>query len=252
MELESSDYFLFIDFPREFLVQIYEGALSGREHRGSLFVNQELAIASYLDIQVLYFQHSSVKKRDGLNGHLHINAQEFKSLEQLPDLIKSVILEANWSPKWKNALKMEYVAKRFADENDYYHIDVKNHHNRKHATNCYAYLSNVENCDTGKSIECPIVETKWAGVGLANVVIRAGDTRKFDGFRIAHLSPGASFRRNTFADTHEYEINLQDMPYGSYILTFEVLSDNFPKAEQKFEFVYSKKPQDCSLSEKVV
>lgn len=49
--LEKSEYILFIDFKRE---QLYS---SGKKiYRGSLFSNQELAIAAYLEISIIAFQ----------------------------------------------------------------------------------------------------------------------------------------------------------------------------------------------------
>jgi hypothetical protein len=46
-QLENSEYFIFVDFKREKLAD------NLNEYRGSLFSHQELALASYLDIDVL-------------------------------------------------------------------------------------------------------------------------------------------------------------------------------------------------------
>src|SRR5436190_19996924 len=60
-QLRKSEYFLFVDFKREFLVGTEPPVC-----RGSLFSHQELAIASFLDIDVLAFQENGVKRTDGL------------------------------------------------------------------------------------------------------------------------------------------------------------------------------------------
>lgn len=60
-QLETSEYFIFIDFKREKLE--YNGF---QICRGSLFSHQELAIASYLDIPLAAFQEEGVKQEDGL------------------------------------------------------------------------------------------------------------------------------------------------------------------------------------------
>jgi hypothetical protein len=48
-QLETSDYFLFIDFKRERI-------RCPNIFRGSLFTNQELAIASFLGLESIVFQ----------------------------------------------------------------------------------------------------------------------------------------------------------------------------------------------------
>src|SRR5438477_12554495 len=59
-QLAKSEYFVFVDFKREQL------ANSGPPiHRGSLFSHQELAVASYLDIDLMAFQESGGKHDDG-------------------------------------------------------------------------------------------------------------------------------------------------------------------------------------------
>src|SRR5690349_6319273 len=51
--LRTAEYFLFVDFARELLE-------SGPDRRGSLFSNQELAIASYLELECLYFTEAGI------------------------------------------------------------------------------------------------------------------------------------------------------------------------------------------------
>ena len=65
-KLETSEYFLFIDFKREKLIRIKEGIEEdNKSFRGSLFTNQELAIATFLkDIEVLGFQEKGVRPKD--------------------------------------------------------------------------------------------------------------------------------------------------------------------------------------------
>ena len=55
--LRDTEYFLFLDFKREPL----EGTVPG-ECRGSLFSHQELAIASYLEKDLIAFQEIGVRR----------------------------------------------------------------------------------------------------------------------------------------------------------------------------------------------
>src|SRR5215472_3923007 len=66
--LANSEYFLFVDFKRE---QI------GSDCRGSLFSHQELALASYLGVDVIAFQETGVKL-EGLLAFLGGNATPFE------------------------------------------------------------------------------------------------------------------------------------------------------------------------------
>ena len=52
-ELSTSEYFVFIDFKREFIAFDKEALSKSIEYRGSLFCHQELALASYLDILLI-------------------------------------------------------------------------------------------------------------------------------------------------------------------------------------------------------
>src|SRR6187399_2564429 len=60
-QLESSEYFLFIDFRREKFLEGWATAC-----RGSLFSHQELALASYLEMPVIALQEEGVKRDDGI------------------------------------------------------------------------------------------------------------------------------------------------------------------------------------------
>jgi hypothetical protein len=71
-QLRKSEYFLFVDFKRELLV-----SMESQVCRGSLFSHQELAIASFLNIDVLAFQEKGVKQTDGLLQFLQTNCISF-------------------------------------------------------------------------------------------------------------------------------------------------------------------------------
>ena len=65
-QLQDSEYFVFVDFKREKLVPHRRGKTGKLQHRGSLFSHQELALASFLDLQLLAFQEKGVKQDDGI------------------------------------------------------------------------------------------------------------------------------------------------------------------------------------------
>jgi len=113
-QLEKSEYFLFVDFKREQLE-----TKGSTVCRGSLFSHQELALASYLDIDVLAFQEAGVKRLDGILGFLQANAIPFTEKSQLPELVAEKVQErikkGAWDPKWRNVLTLEREATQFSD-----------------------------------------------------------------------------------------------------------------------------------------
>jgi hypothetical protein len=64
--LVDSEYFLFVDFKREELN-------NSNNFRGSLYANQELAIASFLEKEVIAFQQKGIRHIDGMLSSLQLN-----------------------------------------------------------------------------------------------------------------------------------------------------------------------------------
>jgi hypothetical protein len=210
-QLERSEYFLFIDFKREVLDT--KGSLICR---GSLFSHQELAIASYLDKEVLAFQELGVKPLDGILGFLQANAFAFTDRFTLPELVaekvKERLTKGTWDQNWKNVLALERDPTQYVDATRielgkppsflgrFFHIDVYNRHRSKMATNCYVYLEKALNLDTSKEIPFKTVEYKWAGYTLPNATILPRQNRRLDAFWIDHRSP-TNLRFNAFVDS---------------------------------------------------
>ena len=86
-QLRKSEYFLFVDFKRELLV-----SMESQVCRGSLFSHQELAIASFLNIDVLAFQEKGVKQTDGLLQFLQTNCISFTDKHTLPSVVADNVL----------------------------------------------------------------------------------------------------------------------------------------------------------------
>jgi hypothetical protein len=98
-QLKRADYFIFIDFKRESFGW-FKGA------RGSLFTNQELAIAYLLDFEhVLFFQEMGIRL-EGLLQYMGSNATRFANATELPRLITDAVGKSgrNWSPDYSRHL----------------------------------------------------------------------------------------------------------------------------------------------------
>lgn len=224
-QLTNSEYFVFVDFKRD--------KLQGSNHcRGSLFSNQELALASYLEIPAVIFQESGVKERDGILQCLQGNATVFTNRRDLPKLVAQRIVREGWNPRHRNELFLERDAKQYfdhlqtsGDTGRFYYIAVHNLHRSRTATDCYAYLEKAIALDSKSKIQFRSVEFKWAGYNYPSVNIPPRNERSFDAFFILHSDP-TRLQFRTFSDSRECIPQIQGK--GKYQLDYLVVSENFP------------------------
>jgi len=229
-QLSKSEYFVFVDFKREELDR-----KTPPEYRGSLFSHQELAIASYLNLDTLVFQENGVRKLDGVVGFLQANAIPFTDRHTLPNVIADKVQERPWNPKWRNDLFLDRVPNEYFDvyvQNVHRHgrffvIDVHNRHQSKIASNCYAYLEKATKVDTNEEIQFRTCELKWSGYVLPNAHILPGGVRGFDAFWVPHDAPDQLVFQ-VFTDSGLHVPNIRGK--GTYELRYMVIADGFPVA----------------------
>ncbi|MGB9069379.1 MAG: hypothetical protein WCC21_12500 [Candidatus Acidiferrales bacterium] len=234
-QLNRSEYFLFVDFKRE--------RLNGEDlHRGSLFSHQELAVASFLNIDVLAFQEQGVKQNDGILGFIQGNAIAFSDRPKLPELVaghvRERVNEGKWNPKWRNELAFEdsiqatdITNQQTQKKNRYFHLSVRNQHHSKAAMNCCAYLQRAVRLESAEEIQCKTFELKWEGYLLPNAHILPKTTRNFDAFNIQHDEP-CRLQFHGLRDSTYYLPKIEKP--GSYKLTYLVVADNFPPISKTF------------------
>ncbi len=138
--LRDSDYYVFIDFPRDDL---------GNGLRGSLFTNQELAIAYILGFeQVVFFQQEGVTL-EGLLRYMGSNATRFASPNDVPDLVIAAIEERHWSPSYSRHLTPTHL--RWSDAlitygdlvGRFLYVDIENHRHDLAAYDTVARLRSI-------------------------------------------------------------------------------------------------------------
>ncbi len=227
-QLEKSEYYLFIDFKREQLAGAQPATF-----RGSLFSHQELALASYLDIDVLAFQEVGVKKSDGILQFLQANAVEFEDRKFLADLVVKKIRERDWNATWRNELVLQREPGQFSDARRvelrdgveryytgrFFQIDVLNRHRTKMATNCYVYLARAIDLRTSAVIPTQTVEFKWAGSTLPNAQILPRQMRQFDAFWIDHESP-LKLKFNPYCDAFGFTPDIETEGHTSWNMSW--------------------------------
>lgn len=230
--LETSEYFLFIDFCREKL----DG---GDNYRGSLFCNQELAIASYLELEAIGFRQQGVKERDGILGFIQLNQSQFVDPKDLPEMVRREVKKARWRPDWKNSLRISRDAIEFKDttrrdsgkEARYFHLKVENLHKRKIALGCTAYIESIKDLQSDIPVSLPTVELKWEGYTLPNASIMPKSNRGLDAVFVFHQLPNKLYFVN-FTDSTRFMQPLCGP--GDYELTYVVISQNFPIVRATF------------------
>jgi hypothetical protein len=227
--LKNSEYFIFLDFKRE--------RLEGTSFRGSLFSHQELAIASFLGLELLAFRESGTKL-EGLLAFVGANARTFDDRNKLPrmvaDAVGDLVETGRWSAAWRNELLLERDPAqhedadwRNGDRGRYFQITVRNRHRHKAARDCYVYLEKANRLDPAENIRLHTFELKWDGFTLPNANVLPLQNRRFDAACIAHSTPHRLSFSGMFSDAQR----APDIAGpGRYELTYVVLSSNFPAA----------------------
>ena len=259
--LGESEYFIFIDFKRERLFKPKNGNFEDTgKHRGSLFSHQELAIATFLDIEALPFQEEGVKEGDGILKSIQANCIKFKDRHLLPDVIAEKVRERGWNPSWRNELLLERDDKDFEDKvyaggiykegvARFYHIKVKNLHRQKIARNCIAYLEKIKNLSTDEEKSFELVEFKWKGVKTREVAIPPEKPRYLDAFHVYYHSPNIvhlGINRH-LVDFSGYEPLYTLEGPGAFELTYVVFSENFSPARATFKLQVGERLDDIKF-----
>ncbi len=231
--LRSSEYFVFVDFRRN--------PIADNSFRGSVFVNQELAIATFLRISGLGFVEKGVA-REGILGYQIWNALEFEDGTQI--LTQLEHHTGSWDPTSVNELFMEFdpanVSRAITITNnterpvtDWYHLTVRNRNKSVHALSCLAYLTGIEDLDNRRLIPVPSVELIWSGLGDYSANIIAGAERKLDAFFVMRTENDIRFNHRSPSTTAS-AFWLPALKQGRYKLEFTVISSNFATVSRSF------------------
>jgi len=234
--LKNSEYFVFIDFKRE--------NLPSGKFRGSVFVNQEIAIAAFRkqiefpEIETVVFHEKGVI-REGIVEHLIANPIYFSGKEDFMKKVKENTKE--WHPDWRNELSLKFlrVAPNFQIQEgifaDWYHLQVLNNHRNKYAKNCVAYVLEIKNFDTGYGIDLGNFELVWAGTGLFQRHILPKRAAEVDAFLIIR---GEDIIRFHPRPSTSSQCGMPALNKGTYLLTYLIVSENFEQVKRTFKLEF--------------
>jgi len=199
---------------------------------GSVFVQQEIAIAAFLKMQMISFHERGVSKIEGIASGLHLNSIEIKE----PDDMKYHLDKKtkDWDPTSKNQLFLEFDNPHTNVQisnhptkplSNWYHISVFNGSSYEHAKSCRAYVETIEDLDKKQMVPLQYkLELIWSGIGSPSVSITKQKTRDFDAIYTIQGSKLWQFQSLQTSTVYKYP-NLGD---GRYKITYLVVSDNFP------------------------
>jgi len=235
-QLDASEYFLFIDFKREYLLDERKGppdSAAPKVYRGSLFTNQELAIASYMGLDPVVLQEDGIR-RDGILNAIQANCIGFSDRRHVPAVAEDAVRQQGWDPTNRNLLMLSRDARESTRaieitgrRKTFYHLDVKNLHRSRAATNCHVYLRSIRHVSANRDLEVRTVEMKWEGVlSTPYVTIGPKSTRSVDVLFAYDDKPGAAFAP-AFTDSERLMPKFEGP--GEWDLSVGVLAANFPE-----------------------
>lgn len=234
--LSSADYYIFIDFRREKISDCPE------EYRGSLFTNQELAIAYLLNFErALFFRQSKVRL-EGIAKYMASNAVEFNRLNQVVGIVQREFEKREDSDDWTTSYSRHLVAAsikcagrfQYRDHTGKYdqyiwHIHIENRTLERVAFSTAARLYRIGNTSrlTASPDQCFL---KWAGhQECYQITIPPREKAAFDAFAIQAQNP---YGIVSLHSTNDFLPNGKREPIlsrpGKYVLQYQILALDFP------------------------
>jgi hypothetical protein len=259
-ELETSDYFVFIDFRRECLLDL--GCGDGetpqfRGFRGSVFSHQELALAHHLGFEhnVILLRHRDVIQ-EGFLAYIQGNPETFDTADEAICKVKHQVGEKNWSPAFSRHLVAVLGDKPgapiwYGDHTTggkprqlyVWGVTIRNLRHDRSALNVTATLKAFSRIDTNQSIASPDnTWLKWAGHHRTySMVIPPRDERSFDAFAADAGHPDRLLLNSLLdivepdPDTAGFSRRPLTSDAGTYRLRYRIDSIGFPALEFEIE-----------------
>jgi len=128
----------------------------------------------------------------------------------------------------------------------FFHIIVKNKHNRKTAENTKVYIISLKVEDNGKELLISELPLKWRGypINITSIDIPPNESRKFDAFFVLHNSP-STIQMQAFVDSTALLPQIQ----GNVRLTarYKVTADGFKTKKRDFQITLSNQLQNVGI-----
>lgn len=227
-ELERSDYYVFIDLMRE--------ELDNNFCRGSLFTNQELAIACFLRFEkTLFLKHNKIKL-EGITQYMTSNAVTFEHYNEILPKIKCLVEKNEWTNTYSRHLILEslnlsekctYEDEVYKEEGKILSAIIKNKRIDIASFNTIARLEKYEYDGILKdSLDKKLL--KVSGQSGYDQIIWPQSKGQFDLLLITDESPSVIYL-NSLSDERPRKPLLTES--NIYKLDYSVISENFPRLD---------------------
>jgi hypothetical protein len=254
--IKTSDYYVFINFPREEVIRS-----TGNIRRGSLYSHQELAVAYALGFDhILILNHRSVHD-EGVQKFIVSNLPRFENYDEVLPAIAQAVIEAKWSPDYSRQLSLVRV--RWTDPINYadhtgirtvkvLHGDIRNGRLDRAAYNVIAQLWSVFDVDAQAEVSFnDRTVLKASGFLGYQHTIWPGDIGSFDLLALSWTDRKMIFLNSSLDLTPRTPIIDR---LGRYLMTFRFVAENYPVLTRTLLFNHSgtQDPQlpDIELSER--
>jgi hypothetical protein len=243
-ELKSSDYYLFINLARETISS--PDPLPASFRRGSVYTNQELAVAYAYGFDKPILLNQKDVRKEGILSYITINTKEFDSINDVPKAVKEAVKKSGWENTFSRHLEVydddvqldgpvpyrDHTIGWSGQPFSIAHLNVRNNRPDIAAINCAARLIEIQ--QSGSPAR-PSPDQ-----GRLKAMLRHGyeqsiwprSTGAFDLFGIHDTYYPMTYLLSELDVTPRQPI-IQTL--GTYALTYEIYSTGFPKLTVQVE-----------------
>lgn len=230
-ELKLADFYVFVDFGRDALPTPQE-----HQRRGSLFTNQELAIAYILGFEKVIFLQQENVLLEGLLRYMASNAARFSSATEVMPAVQHLVDERAWDPRYSRHLVVDgvhwsdgiiefgsHTGERLVGR--FLYLDIHNRRTNLAAFNCVARLASISHPPAPPQPSPDRSHLKVTGHPGFVQTIWPSSNGAFDILLVKAQDGGSIFLNNALDVIPKPPI--LSTP-GDYRLHYEVLAEGFP------------------------
>ena len=244
-KLKKSDYYIYIDLKRECIA----GYFWCRKYRGSLFTNQELAIVYALGFERTIFLQQKGILLEGMARYILSNAKKFTNVNEVIPIVEDEIDKRKWDTKYSRHLSVQYIQAYpkipYGDHTQsmvqqIYHVGIRNCTKDIAAINVIAHLVAITEPNGNINVAIDKGDLKWARQIGYTRNIPPGEIAPFDAFALDEQNPQNVYLHSS-SDAHP-RIPIINQS-RSYILHYQIYSENFPLLEFKIRLLLAGQTQ---------
>jgi hypothetical protein len=248
-QLMRADFYVFIDFCREKLLVTPNAGGSAEEHRGSLFTNQELAVAMLLEFndRAIFLQQEGVRL-EGLMRYMASNARRFEAVDEVPDLVSKMVEDLGWQPSYTRHLMVgaehwtpdvlfgDHTGRMLARV---FELDIHNRRNDLGALNAILRLRTIAGAD-GEVCDVDRSPLKVVGQQGFTHTIWPESHAAWDLLAVRLDQPAAIYLNSALDVAPRKPIISAP---GEYLLTYEMFAEKFPTLSFNVRLSVSRDPR---------